>query len=203
MLPRTNDAINGKLMRLRQEEMAMMKALTYIGLLWLSLLNVSIAEAEEFNQRGWYDGLFLIEKAQLPDKTIEEQNDASAASRPLENTTWVMTYLGDVPVRKTDWLLMKPILIFSPGVRRMSGSGGCNKVTGDYKLSGDQLTFGETMVITAIHCSSRLVEMEDSFLEALQHVKHWKIEEQQLILVDAEAKQLARFEATPKLSSEL
>jgi heat shock protein HslJ len=185
----------------RQEEMATMKAFTCIGLLWLSMLSASSAQAEKFNQLGWYDGLFLHEKTQIPDKTIEGQSDASAASRSLENTTWVMTYFGDVPVPKTGWILYKPDLILTSG--RMSGSGGCNRVAGDYKLSGDQLTFGETMVITAIHCPSRLTEMENTFLEALPRVKHWKIEGQQLILLDTEAKQLARFEATPKLSSEL
>ena len=128
---------------------------------------------------------------------------SAQAEVTLENTSWEMTYLGDMPVRKTGSMLMRPMLTLTSGARRMSGSGGCNEVRGDYKLSGDQLTFGETMVITVIHCPGRLMEMEKTFLDALQRVKHWKIEGQLLTLLDADGSELARFEAVQRLKREL
>jgi heat shock protein HslJ len=66
-------------------------------------------------------------------------------------------------------------------------------VTASYDLRGDSLTFGP-MAGTLMACPQGM-ETEKAFFESLGRVKHWKIVEQRLELLDAARKVLARFEA--------
>ncbi len=122
----------------------------------------------------------------------KQPTTSSNAAAPLEGTYWKLTYLGDTSV-DTGSLQKEPNLIFRSDSHRVSGTGGCNNVSGSYQLSGDQLTFGQ-MASTMMACAKGM-ETERSFLEALSRVKQWKIKGQELTLLDADGKQLLRFEA--------
>jgi heat shock protein HslJ len=75
----------------------------------------------------------------------------------------------------------------------VSGSGGCNRFTGSYELNGERLTFGETAG-TMMGCIEGM-ETEKEFFAALKQVRRGKVSSQQLQLLDAEDKPVARFEA--------
>jgi copper homeostasis protein (lipoprotein) len=65
---------------------------------------------------------------------------APFATAPLQETYWKLMRLGDKPVILAE-KQREPSLIFRSQQNRVTGFGGCNNLTGAYKLSGDQITF--------------------------------------------------------------
>jgi heat shock protein HslJ len=110
----------------------------------------------------------------------------------LENTSWKLTGLGNSfvsapsPQREAYFLL-------DPANHRVSGSGGCNRLTGIYKLDGNQLKFGQ-MAGTMMDCPEGM-DTEQAFLTSLGQVTTWKITGQSLELFDSDGKVLAQFKA--------
>jgi heat shock protein HslJ len=117
---------------------------------------------------------------------------ARFATEPLENTYWKLTRLGDTAVTVASQQ-REPHVILNSESRRVGGSGGCNRLIGNYELHGDRLAFGQ-MASTRMACLEGSAT-EQAFLEALQHVHTWKITGQHLELFDAAGTLVARFEA--------
>jgi heat shock protein HslJ len=114
------------------------------------------------------------------------------ATAPLEKTDWRLIRLGDETVTAAD-PQRTPNLVLDPTSHRVSGSGGCNRVSGGYELKGEQLTFGQ-MTSTRMACPSGM-ETEQKFLAALRQVKKWKIAGRQLELMDNSGTVVAVLEA--------
>jgi putative lipoprotein len=114
------------------------------------------------------------------------------SDEPLENTYWKLTELGGGPVVVAE-RQREPHFILHPAAKRVSGSGGCNRLTGSYDLEGDRLSFRQ-MAGTIMACAQGM-ETEKKFLAALQQASMAKIERQRLELLDAAGSVLARFEA--------
>jgi|SRR5215472_10905260 len=112
----------------------------------------------------------------------------------VENTHWRLVRLRDTPVVAAS-LQREAFLVLNPGSRRATGSGGCNQISGSYKLKGDRLTFGH-MSVTTKACT-RGMETEKDFLAALRHATKWNIEGPNLELRDTGGTLLARFEQGP------
>jgi len=117
---------------------------------------------------------------------------ARVATTPLEHTYWKLTWLGAAPVPVAS-PQREPHIILTPESRRVSGSGGCNRLVGSYELYEDRLTFGQ-MAGTRMACLEGGAT-EQAFLEALRRVYTWKITGQHLELFDAAGTLVARFEA--------
>ena len=109
---------------------------------------------------------------------------------PLEKTEWRLVRLGDAPVTAND--LHQRHLAFDPATHRMSGSGGCNRISGGYTLKGQKLTFAHVMS-TMMACEG-VMDTEQNFLKALGEVKRWRIAGRQLTLMDGSGKAVAVFE---------
>ncbi len=120
-----------------------------------------------------------------------EKGAATPAAVPLENTRWKLTHLGDAPVIASRQ--QEPYLILNPATRGVGGSGGCNHLGGSYELKGSRLSLGE--VISTLMACQEGMETESAFLEALRRVKSWRIAGQELELLNASGKVVARFEA--------
>ena len=116
----------------------------------------------------------------------------SQVKAPLENTYWKLVQLGDAAVAGVHGS-REPHVILHPDSRRVTGSGGCNRLTGSYELMGDQLSF-ERMAATMMACQDGM-DTEQAFLEALKQVHKTRITRQQLELLDAAGNGVARFEA--------
>lgn len=119
-------------------------------------------------------------------------SSAAASTPPLENTHWTLIGLGDksiamAPNRKS------PYFTLDPATKRVSGSGGCNGLTGGYILEGDHLAFRQ-MAHTMMACPEGM-DTETAFLQALSHVTRWKITGERLDLFDMSGERIARFEA--------
>jgi heat shock protein HslJ len=141
------------------------------------------------------------ERMALPPGAVLEATlqDVSRADAPavvigqvsLENTYWKLTRLGDDTVTVAS-KQSEPHLILNSGIGRATGSGGCNRMSGSYQLSGDRLSLGQ-MVSTMMACVEGM-ETEQAFLKALGQVSGWSITGRQLELKDAAGQVLARFD---------
>jgi putative lipoprotein len=116
---------------------------------------------------------------------------SSETTVSLENTYWKLTRLGDDTVTVAS-KQPEPHLILNSGTGRATGSGGCNRMSGSYQLSGDRLSLGQ-MVSTMMACVEGM-ETEQAFLKALGQVNGWSITGRQLELEDAAGQVLARFD---------
>jgi len=125
---------------------------------------------------------------------LHRASESSASSQPLEDTYWKLTSLGNAMVSIASQQ-KEPYFILNSETRRVSGSGGCNRLMGSYELSGDHLKFRQ-MAGTLMACSEGM-ETEKAFLQALGQVNTWKITGQKLKLFDATANLIACFEARP------
>jgi len=125
-------------------------------------------------------------------RSAETPAPSGLHSRPsLENTYWKLTRVGgtDVPVAST---LREPYFALNSESHRVSGSGGCNGLTGSYELNGQNLTFRQ-MASTMMACPEGM-DTEKAFLQALTKVRKWKIAEQRLQLLDASDNEVASLE---------
>ena len=116
----------------------------------------------------------------------------TGASTALENTNWKLTRLGDTPVSAAS-PQQQPNLILDSKTQRVSGSSGCNRMTGSYHVNGDELTFSQ-MAGTMMACISGM-DTETTFLQALGQVKKWRVAGNELELLNDAGSVVAHFEA--------
>lgn len=116
---------------------------------------------------------------------------AAGESVPLEKTEWRLVRLGRVAVNGDD-LHRPPEIALDPESHRASGSGGCNRIMGEYELKGDSLTFAR-MASTMMACPDGM-ETEQKFLKALRQVKRWRITKEQLVLMNGSGTVVAVFQ---------
>jgi heat shock protein HslJ len=116
----------------------------------------------------------------------------AASMPPVENTYWKLTRLGGTAVTMAS-KEQEPHIILNPQLRRVAGSGGCNRITGSYETNGDRLSFSQ-MAGTMMACIEGM-ETEKAFLDALNHVDKWKITGRELELYDATGSPIASLEA--------
>jgi copper homeostasis protein (lipoprotein) len=116
------------------------------------------------------------------------------ATAELVNMYWKLTALNGKPVLAAANQREPSLILQSAGThQRATGSGGCNRFTGSYKLDGNGLRFG-ALAGSMMACESGM-ETEKEFLETLPQVRTWKVLGQHLELFDATGTMLARFEA--------
>ena len=136
------------------------------------------------------DVQLLLRRGNAPGPTGRLPTNPSVA--PLENTYWKLINLGNSAVR-TASQQREAHFILHPDNRSVTGSGGCNRLTGGYELRGDRISFSK-VASTMMACVNGM-ETEQAFLKALGRVNRWRIAGQQLELVDAAGTPLARLEA--------
>ncbi len=92
--------------------------------------------------------------------------------------------LGGLPVEPSEGG-RDPHLVLDPDGRRLSGSGGCNRLLGRYELDGDRLGFG-AVATTMMACPEPLMIRERAFIEALEATTAFRIEGETLELLAGE-----------------
>ena len=86
----------------------------------------------------------------------------------------------------------RPWLRFEPDSGRVSGSGGCNRLTGPFTTDRGAIRFG-TLASTKMAClDEALSRQEDDFLSVLNSVNRFDVEGDTLLLLRGEAV-VARF----------
>ncbi len=117
---------------------------------------------------------------------------APFATAPLQETYWKLVLLENKPVIVAE-NQREPSLVFRSEQNRVTGFGGCNNLTGGYKLNGAEITFG-SIAATQMACIQGM-DTEEALFKALDKVRTWKIFGEHLELYDAGGNMLARFEA--------
>jgi heat shock protein HslJ len=114
-----------------------------------------------------------------------------AQDRPLEGTYWRAVELAGKPAPAQDPKREAHLLFQADG--RVSGSDGCNRVSGTYKREGDAVTFGP-MAGTRMACPDT-GDIERAFGDALQRAARLTVSGDRLELLDAAGLRLAAFAA--------
>jgi heat shock protein HslJ len=114
----------------------------------------------------------------------------AAAKRPLEGTYWKAIELAGKPTPAQD-PKREAHLQFQRG--RVSGSDGCNRITGTYQLNGDRVTFGQ-LAGTQMACVNP-GGTEGAFRGALESATRLTVAGDRLELSDAAGTRLAVFAA--------
>ena len=94
---------------------------------------------------------------------------------------------------KTAARKQEPHLILQAEGQRLAGSGGCNRLMGSYQLKGQTLALGK-VASTMMACPDGMEE-ETAFFRILEHVQAWKVQADQLDLLDESGRAIARFVA--------
>lgn len=116
---------------------------------------------------------------------------AQDGSATPEGTTWHLTaYAGDgmasVP------FFVQATLELQDGTA--SGRTGCNDYSGSYELDGASLDFEQRFITQAACPDDAQALVQAGYLGGLSEVAAWSMEEEQLILSDADGAQLLVFE---------
>ena len=82
-------------------------------------------------------------------------------------------------------------LVFSNDAR-VTGRGACNRYNGTVEVRGASLIVGE-LLATKMACAPALMDQETKFLAALQATRTYRMEGDQLVLVDATGTARLRF----------
>jgi len=104
---------------------------------------------------------------------------------PLNGTTWELYSIGRYsPIAES-----KTTIRFENG--RVSGLGGCNQYGGDYKVSGQMLSFS-ALYITEMACMSPegIMDQEQRFLKSLGDTQSFAIVDGQLQIKQADGEVL-------------
>jgi putative lipoprotein len=118
------------------------------------------------------------------------ENRKSRVEAELGNTRWRPIRIGDRPVtlsaqEREPWIEM------DPRSQRVTGSGGCNRISGSYESGRDALRF-RGLVSTQMACVS--METETAFLRALNQTRRYRIIGRSLQLMDDLGRSLAQLE---------
>ncbi len=126
----------------------------------------------------------LLASAALGCGGDEEEGAADPSS--LEGVPWVLASGVDVD----GWEAVAPSLTFEDG--QASGSSGCNQFTGSYAVDGSSLEL-VGIAMTAMGCPPPADEVEQASMDALQGTAGWRLEGEELVLVDADDAELLRY----------
>jgi heat shock protein HslJ len=115
------------------------------------------------------------------------------SARPLERTYWRLVELGGQPAMTTGGT-REAHLLFDATANRVTGSSGCNRLTGPFTREGVSLRFG-ALASTRMACTDdRLGRQERDFLAALSATTRHGIARDTLTLL-GDAGSLARLVA--------
>jgi heat shock protein HslJ len=129
--------------------------------------------------------------------TGETAPPAAGGTRPLEGTRWTAAEFAGKPISTQD-AKREAHLLFEAG-GRVTGSDGCNRMTGTYELKGDVVTFGQ-MAITQMACIDSS-GIERAFHDALKATSRLMVTGDRLELFDMSGNRVAAFTAAPGTSS--
>jgi heat shock protein HslJ len=97
----------------------------------------------------------------------------------LENTTWVLKFLGS-PESPKPVLATTEVNITFLANGRITGKSGCNTYNGQAKIEGSSFTVASPMASTMMACPQPVMDQETEYLKALQAAQSFKVTGNQL-----------------------
>lgn len=119
-----------------------------------------------------------------------EGTEPPAEAGSLEGVPWVLSAGVDVD----GWEATPPTAAFDGGT--VAGSTGCNRYSASYTLDGDAVELGP-IASTKMACRPPADAVEREYVAALERVAGWRLEDGQLVLLDADDGELLRYDAGP------
>ena len=107
----------------------------------------------------------------------------------VEGVPWVLVSGVDVD----GWEASAPSISFGED-GTASGSSGCNQWGGSYTFDGDTLELGE-IAMTSMGCPPPADEVERAYMDALEQASRWRLEDEELVLLDGDNAELLRYQA--------
>jgi len=106
---------------------------------------------------------------------------------PIEGPVWRLVQLGDEPIAPGGDAQLQ----FDRNSGRVSGSGGCNRVTGSFTRAGVSLKLGQ-MAATRMACADPVRGANEAqFLSALQNTTSYRLAPGRLALLDGSGRTVA------------
>jgi putative lipoprotein len=150
-------------------------------------LRFATATRHRFERDGPAEGIELVVEPVTP--------------RPpaLGDARWTLSELGGSSVATGPGEGV-PFLDFDIEELRVSGSGGCNRLTGSFDAIGRELRFGP-LATTLMACPEPVMQREAAFLAALAKTTGVELEDDRLVLLGDDGV-LARLDSTIRPSEE-
>jgi heat shock protein HslJ len=123
---------------------------------------------------------------------LQRVSETPRPDRTLTNTYWKLTELNGAAVTVLP-KQREPHMILQSAGNRLAGSGGCNRMMGAYTLDGPSVSFGQ-VASTMMACVGGM-EQESAFFQALETARAWKIQSDNLELLDESGAAVAHFVA--------
>lgn len=105
----------------------------------------------------------------------------------LGEDRWVLSWLGEEVVPKGD---RAPNIVFEMEEGRANGYAGCNRYSSPFDLDDDSLSFG-LIVATQMACDQLALEV--AYLQKLESVVGWRLDDGVLSLTDGTGADVVRF----------
>lgn len=108
----------------------------------------------------------------------QQQAEVSSSSTALWGKGWKLVEMNNRPVKATN-----AYIEFDGKEQRFSGSGGCNRIAGGFKIEGSKLRFSQ-IISTRMACLNDNVE--PIFLKLLETTTHFEVETNKLRLYNGD-----------------
>ncbi len=118
-------------------------------------------------------------------------DNASADPMSLEGVQWAL--VSGIDLETEDEASVPSATFDSGGV---SGRALCNSYASTYTVDGSALEL-EPVASTRRACRPPGDALEDEFFEALEHVRRWSVEDDELVLMSGDGEELLRFVPAP------
>ncbi|MCZ7589673.1 MAG: META domain-containing protein [Gaiella sp.] len=127
--------------------------------------------------------------AALTAATAVATASGSTSASPLTGKAWILTSLAGKPPLADTELTAE----FTPKLR-VSGSAGCNRFAGSYRVSGRTIRISPSAT-TMMACAGPIQRQETAFLNALSSARSFAVRRGILLLRSSDGRVLARFRA--------
>lgn len=112
-----------------------------------------------------------------------------APAAGLANTNWTLVELGGNPV------LADTTVSLDITEDQIGGTDGCNQYGGPVSIGGDEFRVTAPLFSTLMACEQPIMEQADAYLTMLPNASNYRLEGDQLTLLDANGSTLAVFRA--------
>jgi len=115
---------------------------------------------------------------------------------PIEARTWRLVNVYGTEVSPGADASADAQVVFSNG--QVSGSGGCNRITGSYQRTGASVKIGPLAATRRACTDATRTQVESSFLAALQGTTHYSVVGSDLLLIDGGGQTLAKLSSAAR-----
>lgn len=105
----------------------------------------------------------------------------------LNDTSWVLVNVNGQPV------VSEPLVTNTFANGTIKGTDGCNRYSTSYTVNGDKISVNKNIATTMMACPEPVMQQAVAYITALTQAVTYKINGQQLALLDASGKTLATF----------